>query len=155
MTLAQLAVRSHRATTEATSKEVPSTHTAFSKDPDIVSLSRILQELSVIERHILARAASHCWTHEGAIPYIPPTLHQTAVALALSAPSMRLLSSVPSRRGAYSFRLTRLGEAVACRVLHIVPAAEDRAREREFDRIRALMRSDFGALDQVEEEEEA
>jgi hypothetical protein len=28
-------------------------------------------------------------------------------------------------------------------VLHVVPAAEDRAREREFDRMRTLMRHDL------------
>jgi hypothetical protein len=35
---------------------------------------------------------------------------------------------------------------VARRVLRVVPVAADRAREREFDRMRALMRHDLRSL---------
>lgn len=45
-----------------------------------------------------------------------------------------------------TYILTRLGDAVARRALHVVPAPEDRAREREFDRMRALMRNDLRSL---------
>lgn len=147
MTLAQLAIPSRLLATEVLQQDTPE-----SDDASIVRLPRIMQELSDIERHILARATSHCWNLDGSIPYIPPTLHQRAVALALSAPSMRLLALDTSRPGIFAFHLTRLGKAVACRVLHLVPAAEDHIREREYDRMRALMRSDFGTLDQEEEE---
>jgi hypothetical protein len=40
-----------------------------------------------------------------------------------------------------AFRLSRLGEVIARRVLRLVPVEEDMAREREFDRMRTLMRN--------------
>jgi len=99
-------------------------------------------ELTTIQRHVLARVATHCWAHNGAIPYRAPTVHQTNIALALAVPAARLLAVWWwEEDDALTFTLTRLGNLAARRVLHVVPAAQDRAREREFDRMRALMGS--------------
>jgi hypothetical protein len=109
----------------------------------ISSLPR-MQALSPIQRHVLRCVAAHCWTHYGAIPYHPPTEHQASIARDLAGPAWRLLLQKPTRKPTYT--LTRLGDAVARRVLQVVPAAADRARECEFDRMRALMRHDLRSL---------
>jgi hypothetical protein len=107
-----------------------------------------LLALTPIERHVLKCVAAHCWTHQGGIPYHPPTEHQARIACNLAGPAWRLLLQKPTRKPAYT--LTRLGDAVARRVLQVVPAATDRAREREFDRMRALMRHDLRSLTTVD-----
>jgi hypothetical protein len=111
-----------------------------------------MQSLSPIQRHVLRCVATHCWTHHGEIPYHPPTEHQVTIACDLAGPAWRLLLQKPTRRPAYT--LTRLGNAVARRVLHVVPAAADRAREREFDRMRALMRHDLRSLTSLDVDED-
>jgi hypothetical protein len=107
-----------------------------------------LLALTPIQRHILKCVAAHCWTHQGGIPYHPPTEHQAATACDLAGPGWRLLLQQPARRPTYI--LTRLGIAAARRVLHVVPADADRACEREFDRMRALMRHDLRSLTTVD-----
>ncbi len=111
----------------------------------IYSLPRVLHDVSTIERHVLSCVATHCWTHQGSIPYRPPTAHQAVIADALAGPTMRLLTRVATRRPTYI--LSRLGESVTRRVLHVVCALEDRVGEREFDRMRALMRNDWETID--------
>jgi len=108
--------------------------------PKISWLPRILRDPTAIELHVLARIAVHSWGRE-AVPYYPPNDHQRAVALALSAAGVRLVIRTAGDRP--SFRLSRLGERVARRVLRLVPADLDRKRELEFDRMRALMRNDW------------
>jgi hypothetical protein len=117
------------------------------KHPAISFLPRLLA-LSPIQRHVLRCVAAHCWTHQGEIPYHPPTDYQATIACDLAGSAWRLLLAKPTRKPAYT--LTRFGDAVARRVLHIVPAVEDRAREREFDRMRALMRHDLRSLTTVD-----
>ena len=112
--------------------------------PATVSFHPRLLALSLIQVHVLKCVAAHCWTHQGGIPYHPPTAHQAAVARGLAGEMWRLLLRMPERKPTYV--LTPLGDAVAHRVLHVVPAAQDRAREREFDRMRALMRHDLRSL---------
>jgi hypothetical protein len=112
--------------------------------PATISLLPRLLALNPIQRHILRCIATHCWTHQGEIAYHPPTDYQATIACALAGPVWRLLRLKPARRPTYT--LSRLGEAVARRVLQVVPAAADRAREREFDRMRALMRHDLRSL---------
>jgi len=108
--------------------------------PKISWLPRILRDPTAIEAHMLARIAVHSWSRED-VPYYPPNEHQRAVALALSAAGVRLVTYTPGDRP--SFRLSRLGERVARRVLRLVPADVDQRRESEFDRMRALMRNDW------------
>ncbi len=103
-----------------------------------------LRVLTPIQRHVLQCAATHCWTHQGSIPYHPPTAHQASIAQGLAGDGWRLLLRTPARKPTYV--LTRLGDAVAHRMLRVVPAAQDRAREREFDRMCALMRLDLRGL---------
>jgi hypothetical protein len=110
----------------------------------MISLFPRLLALTQIQRYVLKCVAAHCWTHRGRIPYHPSTNHQAAVALDLASESWRLLTRTPARKPTYA--LTRLGNAVAHRILHVVPVAQDRAREREFDRMRALMRHDLRTL---------
>ena len=57
----------------------------------------------------------------------------------MAGPSLHLLVIVGRR--CPCFRLSRLGEAAARRVLHLVPAQADWGREREFDQMRELMRN--------------
>jgi hypothetical protein len=97
-------------------------------------LPRLLA-LSPIQRHVLRCIAAHSWTHHAEIPYHPPTEHQASIACDLAGPAWRLLLQKPTRKPTYA--LTRLGDAVVRRVLHVVPATADREREREFDRMRA------------------
>src|SRR5215467_8920674 len=88
-------------------------------------LPRVLHELTEVQRHVLARAATHCWTHGGHIPYFPPTDQQRAVAWTLAASEVRLLAPSWVVRGhsfRLAFRLTRVGEVAARRVLHVVPS---------------------------------
>ncbi len=72
-------------------------------------------------------------------------MHQLRVARSLAGPDLRVLLQIGGRRPC--FRLSCLGESVARRVLHLVPAQADQAREREFDRMRALMRNDWETID--------
>ena len=128
-------------TSEESTEQVPIPESA---QRSTISFLPRMQSLSPIQHHVLRCVATHCWTHHGEIPYLPPTEHQATVACDLAGPSWRLLLQKPSRKPTYT--LTRLGDAVARRVLHIVPAAADRACEREFDRMRALMRHDLRSL---------
>lgn len=98
-----------------------------------------------MERQVLTCVAVHHWNHGGSIPYRPPTAHQVRVARWLAGPDLRLLCRVGGRRP--SFRLSRLGEVIAQRALRLVPAVADMAREREFDRMRALMRNEWETID--------
>jgi hypothetical protein len=111
----------------------------------ILSLPCILRELTVVQRHVLTCVAVHHWNFGGSIPYRPPTTHQAGVARLLAGPEPSLLSLVGGRRP--SFRLSRLGEVVGRRV---VPGEEDRARERTFDQMRALMRNTWEVTDGLE-----
>jgi hypothetical protein len=117
--------------------------TEAAKRPAISFLPRLLA-LNPIQRHVLRCVAAHCWTHHGEIPYRPPTDYQATIACDLAGSAWRLLLQKPTRNPSYI--LTRLGDGVARRVLRVVPAASDRAREREFDRMRALMRHDLRSL---------
>jgi hypothetical protein len=126
---------------EESTEQAPVTELA--QRSTISFLPRLLA-LAPIQRHVLKCVATHCWTHQGSIPYHPPTEYQARIACDLAGPSRRLLLQKPMRQPTYT--LTRLGDAVARRVLHVVPAASDRAREREFDRMRALMRHDLRSL---------
>jgi hypothetical protein len=112
--------------------------------PATISFLPRSQSLSPIQRHVLRCVAAHCWAHHGEIPYHPPTEHQASIARDLAGRAWRLLLQKATRKPAYT--LTRLGDAVARRVLHVVPAAADRACEREFDRMRALLRHDLRSL---------
>jgi hypothetical protein len=107
----------------------------------ILRLPCISQELSIVERHVLTCVAVHHWNFGGSIPYRPPTAHQADVASWLAGPDLRLLSLLGGRKPC--FRLSRLGEKIARRLLKLVPAEQDMAREREFDRMRALMRNEW------------
>jgi hypothetical protein len=115
------------------------------EEATISTFPRLLA-LTPVQRHVLKCVAAHCWTHQGCIPYHPPTTHQATVAHDLAGETWRLLLRTPMRKP--TFVLTRLGDAVARRVLHVVPATQDRAREREFDRMRSLMRMDLRNLTQ-------
>jgi hypothetical protein len=118
-----------------------STRTADATDAaDILALPRLLCDLSEVEAYVLARVATHCWTGDGVIPYIPRTRHQRQVALGLARSGVRLLVASSWGGGRCEFWLTRLGALVARRVLHITPEGLERQkeREREFDRMRAL-----------------
>src|SRR5258707_5972852 len=114
-----------------TLRAIPGQHTS------VVALPRLLYELTDIQRHILARAAVHGWTHGGSIPFVPPNAHQALVAVRLAAPEMRLLIAASARHPSY--RLSRLGQSAVRRVLHLVPAQRDQASEIEFDRLRTFM----------------
>jgi len=114
----------------------------------IIRLPRIPQELTVVQRHVLTCVAVHHWNFGGSIPFLPPTAHQERVARWLAGPDRRLLHMLRKRRSA--FRLSRLGEMIARRLLRLTPAVEDMAREREFDRMRALMRNDWETNDDGE-----
>jgi hypothetical protein len=103
----------------------------------ITFLPRLLT-LTSIQRHVLGCVAVHCWTHRGRIPYHPPTAHQAVIACDLAAPEMRLLVEKPTPTPTYI--LSRIGDAVARRVLRVVPLATLCERERAFDQMRALMR---------------
>jgi len=112
-----------------------------------------LLALTPIQRHVLKCVAAHCWTHQGGIPYHPSTAHQAAVARDLAGEALRLLLRSPEHLSTYV--LTRLGDMVAHRVLHVVPAAQDRTREREFDRMCALMRMDLRGLTRADDADDA
>jgi hypothetical protein len=127
-----------------TQKSVEQAPISESAERSTISVLPRVQSLSPIQRHVLQCVAAHCWTHQGEIPYHPPTDHQAGIARDLAGPAWRLLLQKPTRKPTYI--LTRLGDAVARRVLQVVAAAEDRAREREFDRMRALMRHDLRSL---------
>lgn len=100
--------------------------------------------LSEIEGHVLSPVAVHCWTHDGAIPYIPPNRYQALVARRLAVRDVRLLLAFSIRRGGHSaYCLSRLGEHVAHRVLDVVFASYDGEQECEFDRMRSLMRNEW------------
>jgi hypothetical protein len=114
----------------------------------ILRLPCIPQELSIIERHVLTCVAVHHWSHKGEIPYWPPTAHQEDVARWLAGPDLRLLQMWGKRWPC--FCLSQLGDAVARRLLRLVPAKLDMAREREFDRMRSLMRNDWEIGDDAE-----
>src|SRR5690349_535388 len=43
---------------------------------NIVILPCLLRQLTAIQLHMLGRVATHCWTHGGRIPYVPPNAHQ-------------------------------------------------------------------------------
>ena|GEM_PF-6119119 len=123
------------------------------QDEATITLFPHVMALTPIQRHVLKCVAAHCWTHQGGIPYHPPTAHQAVIAQDLASESWRLLLRTPMRMATYV--LTRLGDAVAHRVLHVVPGEQDRAREREFDRMRALMRMDLRSLTQVHDADDA
>jgi hypothetical protein len=115
---------------------------------DVAVLPHLLHDLTEIQRYVLARATVHCWTQRGRIPFFPSTGHQRQVAWTLAA-EVRLLAPywVPCGRVfRLDFRLTRLGELAAPRVLHLVPADRDRARERAFDDLRAVMSSGWQVI---------
>jgi hypothetical protein len=113
-----------------------------------VALPSVLYDLSVVQRHILARVAVHAWTHDGSIPFVAPNAHQFAVALGLAAPGIRLLEvSVSPVSFQQSFRLTRLGAYVVRRLFCLVPAQDDQRREREFTKLRQMMHNDWGTHD--------
>ena len=118
-----------------------------------ISLFPPLLALTPIQLHVLRCVAAHCWTHQRSIPYHPPTAHQAMIAQDLASESWRLLRRTPMRLPTYV--LTRLGDAIAHRVLHVVPAEQDRAREREFDRMRALMRMDLRSLTRADDTDDA
>jgi hypothetical protein len=123
------------------------------QDETTISLFPRLLALTPIQRHVLKCVAAHCWTHQGGILYHPPTAHQAIIAQDLASEAWRLLRRTPMRLPTYV--LTRLGDAVAHRVLHVVPAEQDWAREREFDRMRALMRMDLRSLTRADDSENA
>jgi len=75
-------------------------------------------------------------------------VHQEGVARVLAGPDLRLLSLLGGRKPC--FRLSRLGEVIARRMLHLVQAEQDIAREREFDRMRSLMRNEWEIGDDEE-----
>jgi hypothetical protein len=122
-------------------EQAPITESA--KRPAISFMPRLLA-LNSIQQHVLRCVAAHCWTHQGEIPYHPPTGYQATIACDLAGSTWRLLLQKQTRKPAYT--LTRLGDAVVRRVLRVVPTAADRARECEFDRMRALMRHDLRSL---------
>jgi hypothetical protein len=106
----------------------------------VVRLPRLVQELTLIERHVLGRVAVHSWTHDGSIPFVAPTAHQFAIGLALAAPGVRLLEVVVSPISfQQSFRLTHLGAYVVRRLFRLVPAHEDQRRELAFTKMRQMM----------------
>jgi hypothetical protein len=115
--------------------------------PKVVRLSRLLRELSDIERHVLARVAVHGWTHQGRIPYIAPTAHQRAIAEILASPEVKLLDAVVTLDCRQAYRLSRRGEAVARRVFRVVLMDTVIARECEFTRMRRLVRNDWETHD--------
>ncbi len=110
-----------------------------SRRATILRLPCVPQEMSIVERHVLTCVAVHHWNFGGSIPYRPPTAHQEDVACWLAGPDLRLLRLLGGRK--LCFRLSRLGEMIARRMLRLVPAEQDMAREREFDRMRSLMRN--------------
>lgn len=108
----------------------------------VVRLPRLVQELTLIERHILGRVAVHTWTHDGSIPFVAPNAHQFAVALGLAAPGIHLLEVVVSPVSfRQSFCLTRLGAYVVRRLFRLVPAHADQRRELAFTKMRRLMQN--------------
>jgi hypothetical protein len=116
--------------------------------PVLVALPSVLYDLSVVQRHILARVAVHAWTHDGGIPFVAPNAHQFAVALGLAAPGIRLLEvAVSPVSFQQSFRLTHLGAYVVRRLFRLVPAQDDQRREREFTKLRQMMHNDWATHD--------
>lgn len=108
----------------------------------VVRLPRLVQELTLIERHILGCVAVHSWTHGNTIPFVAPNAHQFAVALGLAAPGVRLLEvAVSPVCFQQSFRLTRLGAYVVRRLFRLVPAHADQRRELAFTKMRRLMQN--------------
>jgi len=124
---------------------------ALADDPEppiIVSLPRVLHDLSEVQWHILARVAVHSGTHAGAIPFVAPNPHQFAVALGLAAPDVHLLEvAVSPVSFCQSFRLTHLGCYVVRRLFRLVPADDDRRQELEFTKMRQLMHNDWETRD--------
>jgi hypothetical protein len=99
------------------------TVTSESADTTVVSLPRLLRDLTEIERYVLARAAVHRWTQDSSIPYVPSNAHQQAVAQMLAAAEVKLLDAVVTLECRQAYRLSRRGEAVARRVFRLRPMA--------------------------------
>lgn len=103
----------------------------------LIPTASALHQLTAIQRYVLARAATHTWTHEGAIPFIPATRHQINVAMSLVAPEFGLLVTTGPRL--IAFCLSARGEHAARQILRVVPAYHDQRQEIEFDMMRFLM----------------
>jgi hypothetical protein len=97
------------------------------------------RELTLIERHILARVAVHCYTHGGRIPFVPPNAYQAKVAQGLAAPSMQLLEPVVALNCQQSYWLTRRGKLVVRRLFKLVSLDEVMRREQTFEFFSALL----------------
>jgi hypothetical protein len=119
----------------------------------LLTLPRLLAELTAMQRYVLARAATHSWTYGGLIPFLPGTPHQGLIALSLSTPPLPLFEIVMVSHRRTAFRLSRLGERAARCVLKVVPAEQDWAREEEFDRMRALMRNRLETSDETSDDQ--
>jgi hypothetical protein len=98
--------------------------------------------LNTIQRHVLARVATHCWRFKGEIPYVPPTRHQAMTAYRLSLPGVCLLKAYSARP---AFRLTRLGDAVAQQIFTVTWAPLDIQREIEVMQLEYLMYNEWEA----------
>jgi hypothetical protein len=104
----------------------------------------VIYALDAMQKYVLGRVAVHNWTHRGEIPYIPPNPHQASIAFGLAVPGVRLLlptSLMPS------YKLSRLGDIAVHRLFRFVDVNLDHDREREFDRMRALVRNDWETSD--------
>ena len=99
-----------------------------------------LLKLSPIERHVLARVTVHCHTHDGCIPFVPPTTHMAHVAHELASDNRQLLLEVGApatlRR---SYQLSARGEQVVRREFAMVSEDESQRREIQFNLMRKLM----------------
>jgi hypothetical protein len=111
---------------------------AATNEPNLLApvdmLPRMLHEFSEVQRHVLARVATHTMQYEGKIPFIPPTSVQKDIALSLvDVRLLKLTSHQPA------FQLSRLGLLVAHRLFRIVPVRWLVEQERGFEFMRALM----------------
>ena len=107
---------------------------------------RLLEQLTEVQRHVLARIAVHTWNHGGSIPFYAPNAHQRAVAFSLGAPELGLVAplvSLVASTPRLCFRLTRVGDAAARRVFNVLPSAVVERREAVYQRLCALMRNDW------------
>jgi hypothetical protein len=116
-------------------------------EDNVVSLARLVFNLTEVERHVLARVAIHTLSWQSHIPYIAPTAHQRKAAEALASPEVKVLEAIVTVDCRQGYRLSRRGHVVVRRIFRIVPLPQMAAREREFTRMVKLMRNDWEVYD--------
>jgi hypothetical protein len=108
--LRSFAEQRERNVSTVTKPSVASAEPVNSSQSERESASRLAQQLSPQERHVLVRAGSPRWLGLP-FPWQPCSGPQEAIATALASPAVGLLEPMRDYLGAYE--LTHLGEVVA------------------------------------------